>query len=62
MARKHNLEEVLKSLRFKNDCKCVGQTIYILTDKVWSKDKGEYITNPIKNLTLAILVGVNLTI
>lgn len=52
MARKHNMEEVLKSLRFKNDCKCIESTIYILTDKVWSKDKGSYITNPLKKFDL----------
>ena len=31
MARKHNLEEVLSSLRKKNDCRIIEKSIFMLT-------------------------------
>ena len=38
MARKHKLEEVLRTLSIKNDCKIKGLTIEILTNKIYSKN------------------------
>jgi len=49
MARKqYNEDEVLKSLRKKNDCRISGQTIMILSDEIFSKEQGINIPNPCK--------------
>jgi|WetSurMetagenome_2_1015567.scaffolds.fasta_scaffold942964_1 hypothetical protein len=63
MARKHySVDEVLKSLSKKADCKIItdassyenafNNTIYILTDTVFSKNHGKIITNPAKKFDL----------
>ena len=50
MARKHKLDEVLRTLIQKNDIRISkNETIIrILYDKVWDRKKGEYIDNPRK--------------
>ena len=51
MARKkHRLEEVLRSLRKKNDVSIDGTVIYILTDTIYQK--GETVVNPHKKFDL----------
>jgi len=46
MARKqYNEDEVLKSLRKKNDCRISGQTIMILSDEIFSREQGINIPN-----------------
>jgi len=54
MSRKHNMDEVIKSLRVKKDCRVNGysNTIEILTDTVWDPKRKEVITNPEKSFDL----------
>lgn len=49
MARKRYTEdEVLRALRKKKDCRISGKTIAILSDRVFDKNKMDYVTNPAK--------------
>lgn len=55
MARKqHSTEEVLFSLRRKNDVKAFpeNQVLEILKDEVWDKEKQMNVPNPIKKWDL----------
>jgi hypothetical protein len=47
MARKHNMDEVLSSLRKKNDVRIEGSQIKILSNQVFTPS-GELIPNPNK--------------
>lgn len=49
MARKkHTLEEVLKSLKKKRDCKVVDYTIWVLSNEVYNEKKMMDVPNPAK--------------
>lgn len=53
MARKHNVDEVLRSLSSKRDLKFdEGRRIKILTDTVWDKQLKKDIRNPDKTFDL----------
>lgn len=52
MARKHTEEEVLKSLKKKNDITIDGNEIFIMPDKVYNSKSGEIETNPKKKFDL----------
>jgi hypothetical protein len=54
MARKHNEDEVLKSLNKKNDVKVSSRTkkILVLTDKVFDKTSGKMVANSKKSFDL----------
>jgi hypothetical protein len=50
--RKHNLDEVLRSLSKKHDCRIQGREIKILTDKVFNKKTQKEEDNPFKRFDL----------
>jgi len=52
MARKHHEDEVLRSLRKKNDVRIESNCISILKDEVWNKDKDCLEPNPRKKWDL----------
>lgn len=52
MARKHSQDEVLKSLRYKNDVRIEENSILILKDEIYSKEKQCMIPNPKKKWDL----------
>ena len=54
MARKHNLDEVLRTLARKNDIRVNSETktIRILSDYVWNRKTGKDIINPKKKFDL----------
>ena len=52
MARKHNEDEVLRTLRSKNDVRIVNGEIQVLKDKVYNKKTGQVETNPKKHFDL----------
>lgn len=52
MARKHNEDEVLRTLRSKNDVRIVSGEIQVLKDKVYNKKTCQVETNPKKHFDL----------
>ena len=52
MARKHNEDEVLRTLRSKNDVRIVNGEIQVLKDKVFNKKTSQVETNPKKHFDL----------
>ena len=48
MARKHNLDEVLRALKKKNACKIKDFVVLILSDFIWSNKENKLIPNPHK--------------
>lgn len=53
MARKdYRVDEVLKDLSKKNDCKIVDYTIFILTNEIRDEKTDELIPNPEKRFDL----------
>lgn len=54
MARKHSLDEVLRTLSKKADCRIntTTRTVYVLTDLVWSKTLRKEVINPAKKFDL----------
>ena len=52
MARKHNEDEVLRTLRIKNDVRIVNGEIHILKDTVWNTKEQKITTNPKKRFDL----------